>query len=69
MTDPLGVGLVGAGMWGRRVAADAATELTLETGATEGIAALRVILGCMTSAEEGRTVRLEEEIHADRRSG
>ncbi|HEX9122992.1 MAG TPA: Gfo/Idh/MocA family oxidoreductase, partial [Actinomycetota bacterium] len=39
-----------------------------ETGAAEGIAALRVILGAVASAEEGRIVRAEEEVHVDRRS-
>lgn len=36
-----------------------------ETGAVEGIAALRVILGAVKSAAEGRAVPIEEEGHAD----
>lgn len=40
-----------------------------ETGATEGIAALRVILGVVASAEDGRTAQVDGERGAGERSG
>lgn len=40
-----------------------------ETGATEGMAALRVILGVVASAEDGRTAQVDGERGAGERSG